>query len=360
MTNPAREAAASKPLLSIAIPTYRRAALLKDLLASLSGQVTGEPRVELLVSDNASPDETEAVVQEFRGRGVPIVYIRNDVNLGADRNIQQCFERARGKHVLVLGDDDYIVAGGVDRMLELIGAGERYDLIYLRPRSFRLNADVQPAPSEASWPRHAVSDPIRFTKLVTLSGDLLCISTLVVNKERVVSSMPPNLAEMVGSHVLQLAWVFTALRQMKMGLVADDDVIRCGRGRPHGGFNAAKVFVVNYLKAMELWLGPSDTALKESLVGDLAVFWFANWIGMRRQSEIFSTQDSRQLLRVLSSERLLSTRTIRYWVFVLPLVSLPIGAAAAWNRLLMIARRHLLARRRINALRSADATRIPA
>ena len=45
----------TRPLLTIAIPNFNRAA----------AQLRNEPRVELIISDNASPNETPAVVQDF-------------------------------------------------------------------------------------------------------------------------------------------------------------------------------------------------------------------------------------------------------------------------------------------------------
>ena len=47
-----------RPLLTIAIPTYNRSAFLSELLDCLLPQLLAEPRVELLISDNASPDDT--------------------------------------------------------------------------------------------------------------------------------------------------------------------------------------------------------------------------------------------------------------------------------------------------------------
>jgi hypothetical protein len=185
-----------------------------------------------------------------------------------------------------------------------------------------------------------------------VTGDLINISTIVTNKDRVSEVTPASCEDMIGSHVIQLAWVFSALGRARQCLIADDDITRCGRGRPHGGFNAASVFVVNYLKAMDLWLGPKQSRLKRSLINDLMVFWFSNWIGMRRHPEMFSTQDSRRFVHVLSSHEALSGNQLRYWLFVIPLVWLPIHGAAAWNRILMPLRRRMLSRRVLNAVGS--------
>ena len=45
-----------RPLLTIAIPTYNRSAFLGELLSCLRDQCMSDPRLELLVSDNASTD----------------------------------------------------------------------------------------------------------------------------------------------------------------------------------------------------------------------------------------------------------------------------------------------------------------
>ena len=73
-------------LLTIAIPTYNRSRYLARLLESLLPQLKGESRVELIISDNASPDETQATVEEYRLRGLDFRFIRNETNIGAEAN----------------------------------------------------------------------------------------------------------------------------------------------------------------------------------------------------------------------------------------------------------------------------------
>jgi abequosyltransferase len=99
--------------LTIAFPTYNRAALLDRQLAWLSRALAGhEAQCEILISDNASPDETPAVVERWRNalseRGATVRAERNARNVGAIRNIASCITRARGRHVWTVGDDDDI------------------------------------------------------------------------------------------------------------------------------------------------------------------------------------------------------------------------------------------------------------
>ena len=99
--------------LTIAFPTYNRAALLDRQLAWLSRALAGhEPACEIFISDNASPDDTPEVVERWRAelveRGATVRAHRNSENIGAIRNIALCITSARGRHVWTVGDDDVI------------------------------------------------------------------------------------------------------------------------------------------------------------------------------------------------------------------------------------------------------------
>jgi glycosyltransferase involved in cell wall biosynthesis len=111
--------------LTIAIPTYNRAALLDRQLGWLSRAVAGhQERCEVLISDNASTDETPRVVERWRqalaNDGVTVRTYRNERNLGAIRNIAFCIGEARGRYVWAVSDDDTIDDGSVSYVLSQI------------------------------------------------------------------------------------------------------------------------------------------------------------------------------------------------------------------------------------------------
>ena len=84
------------PVLSVAIPTYNRAETLRRQLGSLLGQIVGcQEDVEVVVSDNASSDGTASVVAEMREHSPGIRYVRNEANLGANRNIDAAVRACR-------------------------------------------------------------------------------------------------------------------------------------------------------------------------------------------------------------------------------------------------------------------------
>lgn len=106
-------------LLTLAIPTYNRVEKLKISLERVVEQTQGKP-VELLVSDNASTDATQPFMEEFCKSHPNVTYIRNSENIGPDRNFLNCYNRASGEYVLLLGDDDLLLPGAVDAMLETL------------------------------------------------------------------------------------------------------------------------------------------------------------------------------------------------------------------------------------------------
>lgn len=95
-------------LLSIIIPTYKRAELLKECLDSILGQVVreGYPDFEILVVDNNPQrgDQTEMLLQTYN---VPnLRYYKNEENIGMTGNFNRCYSLARGKWVTMIHDDD--------------------------------------------------------------------------------------------------------------------------------------------------------------------------------------------------------------------------------------------------------------
>ena len=65
----------TKPLLSICIPTFNRSSYLRNTLNSIvSQQEFLSEKVEIIISDNASTDETPDVVKEFTAKYSNIHY----------------------------------------------------------------------------------------------------------------------------------------------------------------------------------------------------------------------------------------------------------------------------------------------
>lgn len=110
-------------LLSINIPTYNRSGYLKALIESFGEDAhVLANRLEINILDNASTDDTEAVVQSLP-TSLPIRYQRHDRNLGPLTNIHLAHRAGEGKYVWVVGDDDYLQAGQLRRIFDFLVDG---------------------------------------------------------------------------------------------------------------------------------------------------------------------------------------------------------------------------------------------
>jgi glycosyltransferase involved in cell wall biosynthesis len=100
-------AAPSNPeevLVSIGLPIYNGAAHMRRALDSLLAQT--HRNLEIVISDNASTDDTTAICREYMARDPRIVYSRNDVNIGGLRNFDKVVRLARGDYFMWAAHDD--------------------------------------------------------------------------------------------------------------------------------------------------------------------------------------------------------------------------------------------------------------
>jgi glycosyltransferase involved in cell wall biosynthesis len=98
---------------TIGIPTYNRANALRGALKTACEQTWHD--VEVLVSDNASTDETPEVARSF---GERVRYHRNAENIGMWRNFFRCAELAGGEYFAWLQDDDRVHCDFARRAVE--------------------------------------------------------------------------------------------------------------------------------------------------------------------------------------------------------------------------------------------------
>jgi hypothetical protein len=104
------------PMVTIAIPTFNRAAHLRRCIKSALAQTYGN--FEVLVSNNASTDATRDVLSEFSDSRLRI--IQQTTNIGLLPNWNACLDNARGEYVVFLSDDDRISPFLLDKSMGVI------------------------------------------------------------------------------------------------------------------------------------------------------------------------------------------------------------------------------------------------
>lgn len=118
-------------LLTIAIPTYNRSYFLDKLLNSIFQQY--DERLEVIVSDNASTDNTEEIIKKYD----KVNYIRNITNIGPDANFLQCYKKASAKYVWLVGSDDILYPGAINKIINFLDKNKKLTHVFLNHNFFK-------------------------------------------------------------------------------------------------------------------------------------------------------------------------------------------------------------------------------
>lgn len=117
--------------MTIAIPTYNRAPYLRTCLENIYSQIGYDSRVEVLVCDNDSPDDTAIIINEYKEKYKTLVSYKNSTNIGVSKNIQRVLELSKGEYINLHGDDDYFNEGIYKIIMAMIESNKDCDLMYL-------------------------------------------------------------------------------------------------------------------------------------------------------------------------------------------------------------------------------------
>lgn len=326
----------SLPLLSISIPTYNRSHCLARLLTILQEQAANDPRVEVIVSDNASADNTREVAEDFLRRGMSLRYVQNEVNVGGDENIRRCYAMARGRYAWVFGDDDVIAPGGLQAILSLLETSE-CDLVFLAPYHFPEGARFLPSPRLRGDVVKVTTSALRLIDLVDTHSDLMFISSVIVDRRRASGLVSADLKPYVAGNIVQLGWILPVLRNLRRGMFVDAQLIGQATLNAAGGFDAGQYYGPRFTKAVNSWLEP-DSPLAKRLIDNHLTMWAASWLDWKWRTI------SKEKIEVVDPHRNLVPvygRNFRYWLCVYPLIVLPQFLAKIWA-FPLLARRKLL------------------
>jgi len=113
------------PLVTIAIPTFNRASLLKDCILSALAQ--SYKHFELIILDNASTDETGDVLKQFKDPRLRV--IKQKSNVGLLRNWNSCLAEAKGDYFVLVPDDDRVAPWMLERCIKLFRSNPDIDIV---------------------------------------------------------------------------------------------------------------------------------------------------------------------------------------------------------------------------------------
>lgn len=94
----------NSPLVSVIIPTYNRSNLISRAVNSVLSQTYA--KIEIIVADDASTDNTKDVIKKIQKKHKNILYIKHNSNKGGSAARNSGIKKSKGEYVAFLDDDD--------------------------------------------------------------------------------------------------------------------------------------------------------------------------------------------------------------------------------------------------------------
>ncbi|WP_242131694.1 glycosyltransferase family 2 protein [Aestuariivivens marinum] len=119
-----------QPLVSICIPTYNGAKYIAEAMTSAIAQTYAN--LEIIVSDDASVDNTLEIVQSFQVNTSVLLYVYQHQPQGIGANWNYCVKQAKGEYIKFLLQDDILEPDCIARMVDMAQKHPNIGLVYCK------------------------------------------------------------------------------------------------------------------------------------------------------------------------------------------------------------------------------------
>ncbi|WP_017316824.1 glycosyltransferase family 2 protein [Mastigocladopsis repens] len=183
-----------QPLVSVITPTYNRPEYLKAALTSAIRQTYRN--IEIIVSDNCSPENPLPIVESFQDPRIR--FFRNSTNLGMFANTMNAFKKARGKYVASLLDDDMWEEDFLEKLVPPLEAHPNLALAFCDHYIIRGDGTIDDAATEQCsryYKRASLKEGIYepFSKLSLVDRSVSTATAAVIRRDVVDwDSIPPE------------------------------------------------------------------------------------------------------------------------------------------------------------------------
>jgi hypothetical protein len=177
----------SFPLLSIGMPVYNADRFLVKSLTSILGQTFTD--FELIISDNASSDQTEEICRDYASRDKRIRYFRNAENMGAGWNFRRVYALATGEFYKQAAHDDFCEPTFVEICIDALRRNPELTVAHSKTRV--VDADGEFIEDYECPIRTDNEDPvIRFADLVLVGHR--CFPIFGIHRMSALKQLPPQ------------------------------------------------------------------------------------------------------------------------------------------------------------------------
>lgn len=316
-------------LLSICIPTYNREKCLRDAINSVLPQLNDG--IELIISDNASSDNTKNVVKDFldANSSKNIIYFRNDSNLGLDGNVLNLVNLAKGKYILFLGDDDLLIKGSLAYVSKFLAGNVA--MIFLNWQHLSPDGSVP-------WRFSDMKKDLYFNDKDKFLGFLGCyvsfISATLINRTLVYEAIARyNLLRFIGKGQIHyyISLAISSIKPQNFDLIFASQLCVSRRpdpNQPWNIFNAFGTVVIELFKNIEEF-GYDHKLTKKIINAILIDYVFMGAIVTICQAKVANDKLSVFFRNVYKENR----GNVLFWLLVCPVFCIPKSVIRFFYRL---------------------------
>lgn len=163
----AESAASARPRVSVCLPVYQGETFIADAIRSILDQSFSD--LELVISDNASTDGTEAICRRIAAEDCRVRYVRAEKNQGLAWNHNRAFELSRGEFALWIGHDDRLEPTHLERCVAELDRRPDAVLCYTSSNDIDVRGQVTarvdlPTIGDSDRPSDRYSEAVQYEK----------------------------------------------------------------------------------------------------------------------------------------------------------------------------------------------------
>jgi glycosyltransferase involved in cell wall biosynthesis len=208
--------------VSIGIPTYNGEKYLAQSIESVLMQLPEihEQQIEILISDNASTDGTAAIAKRYVEK-LPyiITYTCNSQNIGYDRNVDNLFKVAKGEYLWLLGDDDMLMPGALQKLFSVITRCRGIAIVCLPPSFLNIENEKK------IWNRQFETDILCNDGNEFLQRSLWCTSAVSSLCIRRKNWNAESLDKYIGSQWIHIGGMLEIMRHPVSAFIFADEMV---------------------------------------------------------------------------------------------------------------------------------------
>ncbi|MET3535541.1 glycosyltransferase family 2 protein [Chryseobacterium limigenitum] len=174
-----------KDLVSIIVCSYNQGKYIKECLDSVKAQTY--PNIQLIVADDASPDNSVQVFENWLSENnYPAITNFHQNNTGLATVLNECIELIEGKYVKIIAADDFLHPDSIQECVaKLESLGEDYGMVFSDTYAIDDNSNI--LPDIADYDKLGGVPPETFKKDL-LIGNRIAALTVLMKKEALIKT----------------------------------------------------------------------------------------------------------------------------------------------------------------------------